>query len=169
KKEDIRFTEGVANLIQHRNVINAMLRIYFECIFTDKTAEQLGGIQKILMAANVHISASSLTKEGFSLVVAAAVSWGKILSADMSVLAGRTAGVAVSVVGLYGVVQKAADSANRLHVAFPSYYSALYSQGLEMMYFLIEPLFKRFDSLNVQHMSDSDIANMIINMTGYHG
>lgn len=117
----------------------------------------------MLMAVNVHIAASSLTGAGFALAVASAVAIGMNLSLDMSALVGGKAGGLVGVAGIYGVVQKAADSARRLHYTYPAYYAALYVQELEMMYFLVEPLFERAGAFH-QSTSDGGIANIITKM-----
>ena len=164
KTEDIRFTKGVTYLLENGGVVYDMLKIYFEEIFKYKTSEQLEIIKKMLMAVNIHIAASSLTGAGFSLAAAAAVSVGLNLSMEISILTGRTAGTVVGIVTTYGVVQKAADSAQRLSFKYPAYYAALYAQELEMMYFLIEPLFERAGALEAQWASDSDVVNIITRM-----
>lgn len=164
KTEDLRFRNGVIRIIQHGDVAYEMLHIYFEEIFKYKTNDQLEHIKRALMAVNVHIAASSLTGAGYALAVATSVRIGLNLSMQLSTLTGRGAGIAAGVVATYGLVQKAADSANRLHVQYPAYYSALYTQQLEMMYFLIEPLFERAGALEVQWSSDSGIANIITRM-----
>ena len=163
KTEDIRFRNGVIRLIQHGNVVYDMLKIYFEEIFKYKTSAQIEHIKKMLMAVNVHIAASSLTSAGFALATASAVAFGMNLSLDMSALAGGRAAGVFAGFGVYGVVQKAADSAHRLHYIYPSYYAALYAQELEMMYFLVEPLFERADAFK-QETSDGGIADIIIRM-----
>ncbi|QBR51807.1 hypothetical protein [Erwinia sp. QL-Z3] len=161
--EDIRFNKAVFYLILHGDVIYAMLEIYFEIIFRDKTSDQLERIKKRLMAVNVHIAANSLTKAGFAFAVASIVAVGTKLSFNVSALTGyRMAGL-LEGVGMYGVVQKAAESANKLHYTHPAYYASLYSQNLEMMYFLIEPLFERANAY-WQSASDEEIANLIIRM-----
>ncbi|MFP2513658.1 hypothetical protein [Buttiauxella agrestis] len=164
KIEDIRFTLGVTRLLRHGGVVNDMLKIYFEQIFWHKTHEQIEHIQELLMAVNIHISTSYLTGHGFALAAASAVSVGRKLSTDIAVVAGRAANTAVGIAALYGVVQKAADSANRLRSAHSAYYAALYTQELEMMYFLIEPLFERAGALRAQWASDRDIADIIAKM-----
>jgi hypothetical protein len=116
------------------------------------------------MAVNVHIAASYLTGHGFALAVASSVSVGMNLSLSMSVFAGDTAKIVAMGAGLYGVVQKAADSANRLRFTYPTYYSALYTQELEMMYFLIEPLFERAGAIQALWVSDSGVADIITRM-----
>lgn len=163
KTEDIRFKNGVIYLIQHGNIAYDMLKIYFEEIFKYKTSDQIEHIKQMLMAVNVHIAASSLTSAGFALAVASAVTLGMNLSLDMSALVGgRTAGFLAGVAA-YGVIQKAADSARRLIYTYPAYYAALYAQELEMMYFLVEPVFERA-SVFKQSTSDEGIADTIIRM-----
>lgn len=141
-----------------------MLKIYFEEIFKHKTSEQLEHIKQMLMAVNIHIAASSLTNAGFALATASSVAAGMNLSLEISALVGRRTGQIVGVMGLYGIVQKAADSAHRLHISNPAYYSALYIQELEMMYFLIEPLFERAAALNAQWVSDNEVVDIITKM-----
>lgn len=116
------------------------------------------------MAANIHIAASSLSRIGFTLATATSVAVGMNLRLEMSAFAGRLAGIASVGAGLYGVVQKAAGSAHRLHFIYPSYYAALYLQELEMMYFLIEPVFERADALKAQWASDEDVVSVITRM-----
>ncbi|WP_337027379.1 hypothetical protein [Pantoea eucalypti] len=56
KDEDVRFAKGVIQLRRHGNVINDMLKIYFNELFRYKTNNQLEQIKKSLMAVNVHIA-----------------------------------------------------------------------------------------------------------------
>lgn len=163
KSEDVRFKNSVIHVFQNKNIAYEMLRVYFEQIFQYKTSEQLENIKRKLMAVNVHIAASSLTNTGFALAVAYYVAIGMNLRLEMSALIGGKARGVVAVAGLYGVIQKAADSAQRLKYVYPAYYVALYSRELEMMYFLVEPLFERAGALS--HLtSDGDIADLITKM-----
>lgn len=164
KTEDIRFAKGIAHLLQHGGVVYDMLKIYFEELFRYKTSDQLEHIKQMLMAVNVHIAASSLTGAGFALAVTTYVTVGMNLSLEISALVSNWTVRGIAAVGLYGVVQKAADSANRLNYISPAYYAALYAQELEMMYFLVEPVFERSGALKVQWASDSDIADIINRM-----
>lgn len=164
KTEDIRFRDAVYKIIRHSDVLYDMLRIYFEEIFKYKTSEQLEHIKQQLMAVNVHIASSSLTSAGFTLAVASAVRIGLNLSLEISALAGTWASRGVAAVGVYGVVQKAADSAYRLHILFPAYYAALYAQGLEMLYFLIEPVFQKAGAIEARWASNQDMVGIISRM-----
>lgn len=164
KIEDIRFATGVYHLIHGSDVVYDMLKIYFEEIFKYKTHDQIERIKQMLMAVNIHIAASYLTGSGFALATAASVSVGLNLNLDISKLAAHTANGAITLAGMYGLVQKAAESANRLRFTLPAYYSALYAHELEMMYFLIEPLFEHAGALDAQQVSDSDIVDIITRM-----
>ena len=164
KNEDLRFKQGVIYLLRHGNLVYDLLKIYFEQIFKFKTNDQLEYIKKKLMAVNIHIAASSLTSAGFALATASFVAVGTRLSLEFSALAGQKAGGIVGAIAIYGVVQKAVNSAHRLHMTYPAYYSALYAKELEMMYFLIEPLFERAEAFKAQWVSDDEIADIIRRM-----
>lgn len=116
------------------------------------------------MAINIHIAASHLTQNGFSSAVTAAVAIGMKVNLDMSALIGRRAGSALTITGIYGVIQKAADCANRLNYTLPAYYAALYEKELEMMYFLIDPLFVNSGALKNTSPSDNEISKIITTM-----
>lgn len=161
KTEDLRFRDNVYQLLRHGDVILDMLKIYFSELLRYKTSQQLEYIKQWLMAANIHIAASSLTNAGF---VTAAASVIRMSFNPSTVLSSRTASWmsgGVFAAGFYGIIQKAADSARRLHMQYPAYYSALYAHNQEMMYFLVEPVFQRAGALNGQRASDSDIVNII--------
>lgn len=164
KTEDIRFAKGVYHILWREDVVYEMLKICFEEIFRYKTSDQIEHIKQMLMAVNVHIAASSLTNTGFALAAAAFVAVGMNLSLEVSALVGGWASSGIASVGIYGVLQKAADSARRLQFTYPAYYSALYVQELEMMYFLIEPLFQRAEAFKAQWASDDGIADIITRM-----
>lgn len=166
KTEDIRFAKAVIHIIRNGDVIYEMLKIYFEQIFKHKTSDQLEHIKKRLMAVNVHIAASTLSSHGFTLAAAMSVAVGLNMSHNMSVLTGHRVSKMITGVGLYGVVQLAADSAHRLHFTYPAYYAALYTQELEMMYFLIEPMFERVGALKSHWASEAEISDIIRRMIG---
>ncbi|WP_239954808.1 hypothetical protein [Pantoea sp. Z09] len=164
KREDIRFRDAAYKIANHIDVVYEMLKLYFEEILRYKTSNQLEYIKQSLMAVNVHIAASSLTSAGFYLAVASAVRIGLNLSLALSALAGRWGVRGMATIGIYGVVQQAAESAHRLQIQFPAYYAALYAQELEMLYFLIEPVFKKAGAIEAQWASEHDISGIISRM-----
>jgi len=118
----------------------------------------------MLMAVNIHIAANSLTKAGFALATASFVASTMNLSLETNILAGRRMAGAINAIGIYGIVQKAAESAHRLNIAYPAYYSALYIKELEMLYFLIEPVLLRAEAYKAQWGTESDLAEIITRM-----
>lgn len=164
KTEDIRFAKSLYHILRREDVVYDMLKIYFEEIFRYKTSDQIEHIKQMLMAVNIHIAASSLTNTGFALAAAASVVVGMNLSLEVSALVGGWASRGIASVGIYGVVQKAVDSAHRLSFTYPAYYTALYAQELEMMYFLTESLFLRAEAFKAQWASDDGIAGIITRM-----
>ncbi|QGY31880.1 hypothetical protein [Pantoea cypripedii] len=71
---------------------------------------------------------------------------------------------AAFVLSNYGIVQEAADAANRLRNSAPFYYKLLHQQRLEMMYFLIEPAFKR-----IRHPWKGDVDGAIYELRSLLG
>ncbi|HEO9123433.1 TPA: hypothetical protein QIF58_004446, partial [Enterobacter bugandensis] len=90
---------------------------------------------------------------------------GVIQSAMMKKIGGLTSGGLIAL-STYGTVQHAADSANNLKYFLPLYYNALYSENLEMMYFLIEPVVLDVGYLNISTASNADIINALKRMAG---
>jgi len=163
-KEDYRFTQAIIILLRNESIFEKMLSIYFNELIKYKTYQQIEVIKKGLMAVNVYVAASSLTNAVFAFGLASAVVLGANLSIDISILNKRYFVKALAAAGIYGIVQKAADSALRLKFASPTYYNALYIMELEMLYFVIEPLFIRADAFSISSPSEQDIINIITKM-----
>lgn len=67
----------------------------------------------------------------------------------------------ITALNVSGLIQEAADCANKLKNYNAFYYSALYERNLEMMYLFIEPLISSSPYLNPLLMSDDEIVAMI--------
>ena len=158
KEEDLRFLDGIAEVVKRRDIIYRLVHIYFEEIFRFKTREQLSAINSGLLKAGVIISSNTLNNQAFVIGITTAVCLGIGFNSSIVAWTGKTAALTVTGLGLYGIVQQAADSAERLRLQAPMYYHALHMQRLEMMYFLVEPIFMKAQAF------DSDITNAIINM-----
>ncbi len=158
KEEDLRFLDGIAQLVKNRDIIYRMIHIYFEEIFRFKTRSQLEAIQSSLLKAGVVISASSLNNQAFVIGITTTVCLGISFNASIVKWTSKISALAVTGLGLYGTVQHAAESAERLRLMAPMYYHALYLQKLEMMYFLVEPIFMKARAF------ESDVVSTIINM-----
>lgn len=158
KEEDLRFFDGIAQLVKNRDIIYRMIHIYFEEIFRFKTRSQLDAIKSSLLKAGVVISASALNNQAFVIGITTTVCLGISFNASVIKWTSKAGTLAVTGFGLYGKVQHAAESAERLRLMAPMYYHALYLQKLDMMYFLVEPIFMKARAF------DNDIVSTIINM-----
>lgn len=158
KEEDLRFLDGIAQLVTKRDIIYRMVHIYFEEIFRLKTRSQLEAIQSSLLRAGVVISASTLNNQAFVIGITTTVCLGISFNASIIKWTSKTSALAVTGLGLYGTVQHASESAERLRRMAPMYYHALYLQKLEMMYFLVEPVFMKARAF------DNNVIDTIINM-----
>lgn len=158
KEEDWRFIKGLEQLVLKRDIIYRMLYLYFEEVFRFYTPHQLEAIKSGLLRAGVVISASALNTQAFSIGITTAVCLGISFNASIVKWTGRVSTISVIGFGLYGIVQQAAESAERLKLMSPVYYHALYLQKIEMMYFLIESIFIKSSAF------ESDVINTIINM-----
>jgi len=74
----------------------------------------------------------------------------------------KISAVSVTLASYYGYVQEAAEAAHRLLQLSPIYYSALYAEKLEMLYFIIEPVINQNVHLISTLSSEDEIANAIM-------
>ncbi|KNC90312.1 hypothetical protein [Trabulsiella odontotermitis] len=164
KYEDKRFAEGLYQLIRDRRIVYDLMSEYFSQLFRHKTYEQLDFIKGQLLQLGTNISASSFTAESFTLGITSSVCLSLGFSPPVIGKVRALSSGAVGAAGLYGYVQQAAESADRLKRQSPLYYHALCLRKLDMMYFIVEPVFIKAHAFGHQHLSDSQIANIISNM-----
>ncbi|MGK0702809.1 hypothetical protein ACSFCW_04835 [Yokenella regensburgei] len=162
--EDRRFLYGVLQLINKRRIIFDMVRIYVDILLKHRSFEQLDSIKRKLIQLGIRISVSYGTNTGLSLAITTAICLSFSMNAAVSagIVKYKSASIAITAAGMYGIVQQAADSANHLKYFFPEYYNALYIAKLEMMYFLIHPIIQRGGNISsTYHLSDSEVAHII--------
>lgn len=164
KKEDTRFMLALVQLAKHWHVVGMMIKIYVDLLLQNTGEDGIQRIQRSLLKRGANIASSSLTNNGFSGAVTAAVSYGfgVRMSLDRKLLKIGTAAVAAT--GYYGYVQEAADAANRLQRDNGIYYHGLYQAKLEMLYFLIEPIISRNPALVKIRSSEAEITEAIMRM-----
>lgn len=167
-EEDIRFLYGIAQLIKKRKIVSDMIKIYINELLKKRRPESIASIQRNLLNLNVHISRGQLTKVGLIYSTTNAICYSLSLNAsiDMAItkMIAKASSGAVTVFGLYGIVQQASESANRLKRLAPQYYKALYVHDIEMMYFLIEPVIEKSRYIKETNATNSDIADAISRM-----
>lgn len=150
KDEDVRFMLGVYQLIKRHDLILDMVQLYIEHRMSYFSEQDIAKIIRALTYTGNKISASQLTNRSLAYAISRTISRGFSM---FQVITFKTSLTASTLLGAYGVIQEAAESADRLLIMDTRYYSILRHEGLEMMYFLIEPVFKRvsFPSSNLNN------------------
>ncbi|WEF26600.1 hypothetical protein PYR66_14845 [Klebsiella aerogenes] len=162
KTEDVRFMEGLTQLVKQHNIVTRMFKIYVNQLLQGLTPERIRHIQKILIGKGATIASGSMTNQALAYAIVAAVSYSFGIRVGANTKLAKIGAAAVTIVSYYGYVQEAADSANRLKSRHPRYYYALYAEKLEMLYFIIEPVISRTELSLLPPTSDNDIADTII-------
>lgn len=166
--EDKRFLFSLYELIKHRDVIFRMIKIYIETLLKNKSEVEKKSILEKLTPFTTHYSIKYISKNGLIYTVTSYICYGNKMSlvvqdALMKKIGSRVRWV-VGGANIYGIVQHAAESANNLKYFCPLFYNALYIEGLEMLYFLIEPIILKAGYLNISLASNEEITQALKRM-----
>lgn len=153
KREDYRFGLGLLTIVKNPNIVLTMVLIYVDLRLKMKSESEKESIFKSLSKSGSLYASNTSLKYGLSILIAQTILAGFSLKSAIVQKSGKTASFILTG---YGVVQEAANAANRLNYQCHSYYMALYEAKLEMMYFIIEPLFRK-----VVHNFHGDNKNII--------
>lgn len=166
--EDKRFLFSLYELIKHRDVIFRMIKVYIETLLKNKSEVEKKTILEKLTPFTTNYSIKYISRNGLIYAVAAYICYGNNMNlAVQNALMKKTGsrvGVVIGGLNLYGLVQHAAESADNLKNFCPLFYNALYAEGLEMMYFLIEPIIMKSGCLNINSASDEEITRALKRM-----
>lgn len=166
--EDKRFLFSLYELIKHRDVIFRMIKVYIETLLKNKSEVEKKTILEKLTPFTTNYSIKYISRNDLIYAVAAYICYGNNMNlAVQNALMKKTGsrvGVVIGGLNLYGLVQHAAESADNLKNFCPLFYNALYAEGLEMMYFLIEPIIMKSGYLNINSASDEEITRALKRM-----
>lgn len=166
--EDKRFLFSLYELIKHRDVIFRMIKVYIETLLKNKSEVEKKTILEKLTPFTTNYSIKYISRNGLIYAVAAYICYGNNMNlAVQNALMKKTGsrvGVVIGGLNLYGLVQHAAESADNLKNFCPLFYNALYAEGLEMMFFLIEPIIMKSGYLNINSASDEEITRALKRM-----
>lgn len=168
--EDKRFLLGLYELIKHRDIIFRMVRIYVETMLKHKNESDIKIILRQVVPFTTHYSAMQSSRFAIVYSIVKYICYGSkingVIQSAMMKKIGGLSSAALITLSTYGTVQHAADSANNLKHFLPQFYSALYMQNIEMMYFLIEPAVLSVGYLNIGMASNAEIINALKRMAG---
>lgn len=145
-----------------------MIKVYIETLLKNKSEVEKKTILEKLTPFTTNYSIKYISRNGLIYAVAAYICYGNNMNlAVQNALMKKTGsrvGVVIGGLNLYGLVQHAAESADNLKNFCPLFYNALYAEGLEMMYFLIEPIIMKSGYLNINSASDEEITRALKRM-----
>ena len=169
KSEDIRFSMSLVRLAENKNVINLMIQIYTALLLQNygehHDISRIQRLAKMLAQQGAKFATNNLTKQGLSAAITSSATYSFSLNTLIERNLFKYSTWAVSFLGLYGVVQDAANAADRLKQRDSSFYYALYHEKLEMLYFLIEKIIERNPPIFEIISSDKKVAEAIIRIT----
>lgn len=151
-QEDKRMFLSVYEAYKRKDVFLDMFTLYTLYLLRDQDERKLESpnspIQKKAMsiagfAANGK--ASKVTKLAISYAMAKGIAEAAPISMAVRTAINGTSYMALTGLGFYGKVQKAAMAARRLRTTNPLYYQALYKNNLEMLYIYIEKVIMSFN------------------------
>ncbi|WP_158784856.1 hypothetical protein [Pantoea sp. BAV 3049] len=162
--EDLRFLEGLLQLIVRPNVVLDMVQIMVKDIVGNQSEEKIQNIHLILLQKGAQFSSSKYTPKAFTFSISTAIcsSFGMRVAIDSLIT--RISKNAVGAVSLYSYVATAAAAAARLKSRKPLVFAALYRAKLDMLYFIIEPVFSTADAAGSSMRSEREIADDIMRL-----
>jgi hypothetical protein len=75
KTEDVRFMEGLTQLVKQHNIVTRMFKIYVNQLLQGLTPERIRHIQMILIGKGATIASGSMTNQALAYAIVAAVSY----------------------------------------------------------------------------------------------
>lgn len=150
--EDSRLVKSIFNALKRPDVIKDMLVIYFSYEISKlKSEEEKHKFSTKEKIVKIDIRAAKILSDYANRrlateMAAASLSTIVINSVNFKTTAfnaiNRNSIWIVRIANVYGYAQKSSESARRLNLWHPEYYDLLYRNGLEMLYFIIEPTLK---------------------------
>lgn len=166
KIEDIRFGEGLVQIVKRKDVIYDMIYIYIKNMTISLSDERVRNISNILNRFGAIYASNSFTNKYFAFVMTGIVCNGFGMRSLIASKFNKRATLAAAMLSIYGHVQTASEAARNLKNRNSIYYNELYREKLEMLYFIIEPLIDSTQPYNVGSPSDEDIAYQLSRLLG---
>ncbi|WP_297199646.1 hypothetical protein [uncultured Pluralibacter sp.] len=160
---------SLTRLARNENVINFMMKVYVALLLQNYDEHHdLTKVQRLvknLTKMEAKFAIGSLTKQGVSAGITSSAVYSFSLTTTIESKMFKYSTWAVSFADLYGVVQDAADAAQRLKLRDGIFYNALYHEKIEILYFLIEKIIERNPPILRAISSEQNVAESIMRIT----
>ncbi|WP_158782677.1 hypothetical protein [Pantoea sp. BAV 3049] len=164
KHEDIRFIKALVKLTLHPDVVFNIVQIMVKDMLGGQSEEKINKIHLILLQKGAGFASSRYTSKAFTFSISTAICSGFGMRIAIDSFTTSVSKWGVLAVGVYSYVKVAADAASRLKSRKPMVYAALYQAELEMLYFIIEPIFSKIDTTSYSMKSENEIASDIMRL-----
>lgn len=137
KNEDARFIKSIFEIYNRRDIIADMLRMYLEEELNSSGITKVQYIDMKLTEVLSNYSGGRLTKVAMANTLSVLIVNSFHFKNEILLQVNKSSLAIVTAASFYGKVQLAALSARRLRQLSPRLYQTLYSNNMEMLYFLI--------------------------------
>ncbi|MEI7361174.1 hypothetical protein [Dickeya dadantii] len=159
KFEDRRMFLAIKQVYKRDDVILDMVKAYIDILMKDFDEQKQTMIAKNILGTSAEIVTNRAIKESIAYLLAKSISASFNFATIVRQRINKYTPYGMTIMAFYGKVQESAMSARHLRDINPSFYWALYSMQLEMLYFLIEPAIPA--QMPPNSNSESDIINFI--------
>ncbi|MFT4269822.1 MAG: hypothetical protein QM578_02320 [Pantoea sp.] len=157
--EDVRFVKGLIELVKRRDIIFILIKLYVETYLKNESEDKVTNIARALSKMGAHTASGVLTSRALTFAVAQSIAHSFSLTSHFARnKIANGANYALWALTGYSYVTEAAKKAEELQRFQPAYYYVLYSQNLEMMYFLIEPIISRNNHFSTLGKTATELA-----------
>ncbi|MBH2758659.1 hypothetical protein [Serratia ureilytica] len=143
RQEDTRMLLSIRQVYQRKDVVLDMVEIYFNIKLSRISGPGQHKIMQTITEKLANHASEKFSKLSVAYTLAKLITESHDFKESHINIINKSSLVAVSVLSFYGKMQTAALSARKLQFSDPNYYSALYKENLELLYFMIEPEMKK--------------------------
>jgi len=163
--EDTRFLKGLVELVNRRDIIADMIRVYVETSLQSESDNKIQRVVKQMTKLGATFASNGATSRTLAISIATTVSHSFTIKSSLGKKnLSRYSNVAATFLTGYGYVKKAADAADELKRVYPIYYNILYRENLEMMYFIVQPVIQRNYALLSTIKSEQQITDALMRL-----
>ncbi|MQL49877.1 hypothetical protein GEA64_18770 [Photorhabdus khanii] len=163
--EDKRMASAIWNIVkQRKNVILEITQLFVDELLKEQNEKARERIYLELLKFSTKFATSKATKFAISIAIAEVLYQSLIINVVVRNNVRKYANYSLAAFQIYGDVEKAAVSADKLKRECPLFYWVLYSKKLEMLYFLVEPALSKGVPLIGKKCNENDIVSAFIEM-----
>jgi hypothetical protein len=159
--EDYRFFLAVKQVVNNKNIIELMIRIYINLLLENKDGKSIDRIARKVFSLSSTISSVQLTQKTIVFTIQSQIVVALLKNEVTRKRMALIGNAALTMVRLYGYIEEAATTANALKRESPIYYRNLYSMEIEMLYFIIKPVLSPVISVIGKNPNENEIVEVL--------